>query len=386
MYEVAEIGHTTPVKSRGLRLLSLATLMLAAVCLAPGVASAVIRTVTITDPQDAPAPAAGAAKSPDLQSLQITYDNGAGSIVVVVRFFESIAARQDETDVTFGLGARPGETGYQCEAAPTAPALNTAVFMKQHTGVMILDGLDSVIGQSTASLSADGLTFTMRFASAALVGRDYRCAYVSSVWMSAYTLPVTCNFFGCPTTSSDLDLVDKNAWFDGFAPVPAAPTNVAVTSATANSLAVQWKDADTSVTGYEVLQDGQVVGTTTSTSFTVPGLACGKSYTVAVRADTSYTHSADTTVSAETTVCAPKSPARVKVVGTTATSLTVAWAAPAHATDYVVLVGSHSGRTTSTRLTVAGLHCGTKYAVKVHAVGPGGASASVTVAGRTRHC
>ena len=134
------------------------------------------------------------------------------------------------------------------------------------------------------------------------------------------------------------------------------------------------------------MRDGQVVGTTTSTSFTVPNLACGKSYTLSIRADTPYAHSADATVSAETAVCAPKSPAHVKVVGTTATSLTVAWGAPAHATDYVVLVGSHSVRTSSTHLTVGGLHCGTQYAVKVHAVGPGGTSATVTVAARTRHC
>jgi chitodextrinase len=85
-------------------------------------------------------------------------------------------------------------------------------------------------------------------------------------------------------------------------------------------------------------------------------------------------------------VCAPKSPAHVKVVGATVSSLTIAWRAPADATDYVVQVGSRSGRTKGTQLTVAGLHCGKRYTVVVRAVGPGGKSPPVAIAGRTRHC
>ena len=369
----------------GIRLLSLAALVIAAVCLAPGVAAAGIRTVTIADPQDAPAPPAGGAKNPDLKSVAIRYDDQSGTIIAVASFYESIAARTAETNVTFDLGAIPVAKG-ACQASPRAAAAQGLLFVKQSIGLLSLEGYDPLILSSSAALSADGLTFTVRFAAAALSGFDYRCADVSSVWMSAYTNPAICNYFGCPTTSTDLDPVAKNAWFDGFAPTPAAPTNVAVTAATGSSVALRWQDADSSVTGYEVLRDGQVIGTTTATSFTVPNLACGKSYTVSIRADTPYAHSADSAVAATTAACAPKAPARVRVAGATATSLTVAWGAEANVTEYVVLVGSHSVRTKSTQLTVGGLRCGTHYAVKVHAVGPGGTSATVTVTGRTRHC
>ncbi|MDX6412481.1 MAG: cellulose 1,4-beta-cellobiosidase, partial [Gaiellaceae bacterium] len=348
-------------------------------------AQADVRTATVNDPQDAPAPAAGAARDPDLKSLKVTYNSIAGTVVATATFYESIAARTAETNISFDLGGRPATTGFDCEVG-AATTISAFMFAKQGTGLMTVDGYDALITQSGASLSADGLTFTVTFVRpAALAGLDLRCANVLSVWTSKYTDP-TCTYFDCAVTKIDLDPVYKNAWFDGFAPTPAAPTNVTVADATGSSVAVQWKDDDPSITGYEVLRDGQVVGTTSSTSFTVPGLSCGKSYTLSVRADTPYTHSADATVSARTAVCAPKSPAHVKVVGTTATTLTISWGARANVTQYVVQVGSHSGQTTATHLTVAGLRCGTRYTVVVRAVGPGGKSAPATVAGRTRPC
>jgi len=387
VYDDEDFGHTGAV-FRGLRKVSLLAVPLTVVCfalIAPGVASAEVRTATVNDPQDAPAPAAGAAKNPDLQSLQVTYDSVAGTVVAVARFYESITTRKDETNVTFELGARPG-TGYECEPGPMAPTVRAFLFAKQGTGLMTVDGYDALITQSSASLSADGLQFTVRFVRpAALAGLDLRCADVLSLWTSKYTDP-TCNYFGCAVTKIDIDPVYKNAWFDGFAPVPAAPTNVAVSSASGNSIALQWKDDDASVTGYEVLRDGQVVGTTDKTGFIVADLSCGKAYTLSVRADTPYTHSAATPASAATAVCAPKTPAHVSVVGATSTSVTVFWGATANATRYVVVVGSRTYRTTAKRLTVSGLHCGQHVTITVRAVGPGGTSAPAAAAARTRHC
>jgi hypothetical protein len=260
------------------------------------------------------------------------------------------------------------------------------MFAKQGTGLMTVDGFDALITQSSARLSPDGLTFSVTFVHrAALAGLDLRCANVLSLWTSKYADPA-CTYFDCEVTKIDVDPVFKNTWFDGFAPVPAPPTNVEVSSATGSSIALQWQDADASVTGYEVLREGQVIGTTDKTSFTVPSLACGKSYAFSVRADTPYTHSSESSISASTAACAQKAPTHVSVVGTTRTSITVAWGAAANAGEYIVRVGAHSVRTKGTKATIGGLHCGTHYTVEVRAVHSGSTSPPARVAGRTKHC
>ncbi len=356
-----------------------------AALLAPGLARAEVRTATVTDPQDVPAPANGAAKNPDLKSLAVTYDSVAGTVTAVATFWESITTRKDETNVTFELAGRPA-SGPDCEATPRAPTVSAFMFAKQGTGLMTVDGYDALITQSAAALSADGLTFMVRFVRpAALAGLDLRCAAVESLWTSRYTDP-QCNYFDCPVTKIDIDAVYKNAWFDGFAPVPAPPTNVSVTGKTGNTLALSWQENDKSVTGFEVLRDGQVVGSTDKTSFTVPGLSCGQSYTLSVRADTPYAHSADAQVAGATAVCAPKAPAKVSVVRATSTSVTLAWGASADATSYTVSAGSHTAKASGHTATLTGLRCGKTYAVTVRAVGPGGMSGAVHAVAHTKHC
>jgi hypothetical protein len=372
------------VPHRGLKTIALLAIALAAL-VAPGLARAEVRTVTITDPQDAPAPAAGAAKNPDLKSVDITYDTTVGSIGLVVKFYESISARKAETNVTVDLGAAPGASS-SCAAGPRANPLNILLFAKQGVGVLTMDFWPDVLLAPSAVLSADGLTFTARFVSRPALGDlAYRCAAVSSVWMSEYKNPA-CNYYECDTVNIDLDPVNKNAWFDGFAPVPAPPTHVAVAGATASTLALEWQEEDKSVTGYEVLRDGQVVGTTDKTSYTVAGLSCGRSYALSVRADTPYTHSTEIPVSGTTAVCAPKAPAHVSVASTTRTSVTVAWGASAQATAYTVSVGTHTVQAHGSKVTVTGLHCGKSYAVTVRAVGPGGKSAAAHAVAHTKRC
>jgi hypothetical protein len=316
--------------------------------------------------------------------VKVTYDSTAGTVTATATFYESIAGRKDETDLTFDLGARPVGAA-NCEGGATAPTVSALMFAKQGTGLMTVDDYDALITQSSASLSADGLTFTVRFVRpAALSGLDLRCADVKSVWTSTYANPA-CNYYECPVTTSDVDPVYKNAWFDGFAPVPAAPTNVAIAGKTGTSLALVWQDDDKSVTGYDVLRDGQVVGTTDKTSFTVAGLSCGQSYTLTVRADTQYAHSSDVAVSGTTAVCPPKAPGRV-AARATSRSVTVTWAASAGATSYTVSVGSRSTTVKGRQVTVSGLRCGKTYAVTVRAIGPGGKSGAAQVVARTKHC
>jgi hypothetical protein len=355
-----------------------------AALIAPGLARAAVRTATITDPQDALPAAPGDEKSPDLKSVEFEYDANAGSVTATVTFYESVSARKADTVVTFDLGSTPGPT-YACNSTLDVPHATGIMYVRQSVNFLQIDRVDQIMQSTSSALAADGLTYTATWTSrATLGGKDYRCADVASVSMSYYTTP-GCMYTGCPMATTELDPVYKNTWFDGFAPVPAAPTSVAVASATSSSIALQWRDDDTSVTGYEVLEDGKVIGTTDKTGFTVSDLSCGTSYDLSVRADTQYTHSAATALSASTKVCAPKAPAHLSVAAKT-TSLTISWGASANATTYVVTVGTRTFRTTAKRLVVTRLHCGQRVTVKVRAVGPGGTSPVAQAATRTRHC
>ena len=92
---------------------------------------------------------------------------------------------------------------------------------------------------------------------------------------------------------------------------PTAPTNLAVSGATANSLTLSWTAAtdDTAVTGYTLYRDASQAGTTSgSTSYTYGGLACGSSYTLGVEASDAVGHtSTRSTVVASTASCGPTS-------------------------------------------------------------------------------
>lgn len=67
---------------------------------------------------------------------------------------------------------------------------------------------------------------------------------------------------------------------------PTAPSGLRVTSSTSDSVALAWEPAsdNVGVTGYEILRNGNVVGTATTTTFTDSGLASGTSFTYTVRA------------------------------------------------------------------------------------------------------
>src|SRR5205814_2836892 len=131
-------------------------------------------------------------------------------VTAVARFYESIAARTAETNLTLHLGATPVANGDTCAPGPKASAVQVLLFVKQSIGLLSLEGWTPLILSSSAVLSPDGLAFSVRFVSVlALRGFDYRCADVGSVWTSAYTNPGTCNYFDCPTTDTDLDPVNK---------------------------------------------------------------------------------------------------------------------------------------------------------------------------------
>jgi hypothetical protein len=89
---------------------------------------------------------------------------------------------------------------------------------------------------------------------------------------------------------------------------PSAPTGLAQTHATQTSVSVAWTASTDAVgvTGYTVYSDGAVATTTTATSATVSGLACGTTHTLGVEArDAAGNVSPRSTVSATAAACPP---------------------------------------------------------------------------------
>ena len=166
---------------------------------------------------------------------------------------------------------------------------------------------------------------------------------------------------------------------------PTAPTSLTVTGSTTTSLSISWGASfdNVSVTGYDVYKGSTVAGTTsTFTSYTVSGLACGTSYTLAVDAfDAAGNKSTKTSLTTSTAACAdtqaPTTPTGLTVTGSTTSSVSISWSASfdnVSVAGYEVYNGSTVAGTTSTftSYTVSGLTCGTSYTLAVDAFDPSG--------------
>jgi hypothetical protein len=92
---------------------------------------------------------------------------------------------------------------------------------------------------------------------------------------------------------------------------PTAPTNFVKTNASITTIGTSWTAStdDSGVAGYQVFRNGTLVDTTTSTSYTFTGLACGTSYSLGVRAfDAANNFSTTTPLTASTAACDTTAP------------------------------------------------------------------------------
>jgi acid phosphatase type 7 len=180
---------------------------------------------------------------------------------------------------------------------------------------------------------------------------------------------------------------------------PTAPTSVRATGATTTSVSVAWNASsdNVGVAGYGVYIDGAAAGSTSQTSFTATGLACGRSYVVTVdaydAAGNRSTKSAPLTVT--TNACPdtqpPTAPTNLRATAATTSSVAVAWNA---STDNVGVTGYNVYRngnfvatTTATSYQFTGLTCGTSYTFGVEAVdAAGNRSSRPTLTAATAPC
>ena len=179
---------------------------------------------------------------------------------------------------------------------------------------------------------------------------------------------------------------------------PSTPTGLAVSSGGQTTLALSWNASsdNVGVTGYGVYRNGTLAGSPTATSYTLSGLSCGTSYTVAVdAADAAGNRSTKATITASTAACpdtqAPTVPSGVALATRTTTSISIGWTA---STDNVGVAGYHLylagtavGTATTTSYTFTGLTCNTNYTLGVDAYdAAGNKSAQATTAISTSAC
>ena len=193
----------------------------------------------------------------------------------------------------------------------------------------------------------------------------------------------------CPSCGywSDLGACDGTGGGGDTTP-PSIPTGLASPSQTSSSIALSWS-ASTDASGiqnYDVLRNGTVVGTVTTTSFTDTGLASNTSFSYSVRArDTAGNVSAaSATISVSTQGAAactavPSVPTGLASSSQTNSSVSLTWnastAANCTVSYRVFLGGTQNTTSTTTSATVGGLAASTSFTFTVAAVSSAGASA-----------
>jgi endonuclease I/chitodextrinase len=160
---------------------------------------------------------------------------------------------------------------------------------------------------------------------------------------------------------------------------PTAPTSLAVTASTANSVSLSWTAStdNIGVTGYDVYMNSVLKTTVTGLSTTITGLTASTAYSFYVKAKDAAANSsvASNTVNATTTGAtdtqAPTAPTSLIASGTTSTTTNLSWTASTDntgVTGYDVYQGATFKATvTATTYSVTGLTAATAYSFSVKA-------------------
>jgi len=249
------------------------------------------------------------------------------------------------------------------------------------TGAVGYDAYVEGLGVGTTSLPA--YTFT-----GLTCGTSYTFG-IASYNASAVTSPISSLIV---TTASCPDVTP-----------PTPPTNLAEASSTTTSITAVWSAAtdDSGIADYRVFVDGALATTTSSTSYTATGLACGTLHQIVVDAqDAAGNTSPQTSATMATAACAPpppgdttppSTPGSLAITTSTRTTLALSWTP---STDDVGVVGYgvyENGTIVATSsvplFTVSGLVCGTSYSIGVDAYdAAGNRSAKATLTAGTASC
>jgi hypothetical protein len=179
-------------------------------------ASAETRTLTLTDPQDAP-PALSGLQDDDVESVAIAYDT-AGVLSVTARLYRPPNPNAD-LSLSFNLTGKLDDLDRSKCSVLANPWLSGTLWLRSGHGTASLFEATGLLDAPLTRL--DDRTFQVTFTNSGIAGLDFRCADVSSLstWFYEFSF---CNFAGCPRKSAPIDDVLEADWFTGFAPKPLA--------------------------------------------------------------------------------------------------------------------------------------------------------------------
>jgi chitodextrinase len=186
-------------------------------------------------------------------------------------------------------------------------------------------------------------------------------------------------------TNAERNLVERYLLVKYDTVAPSVPFALAVTGLTEHSVTLSWSAStdNTGVVAYDVYQDGSLVGSSSSPTFTVTGLTGSSTYSMTVRARDAVGNAAALSAAVSFTTL-PAVPSGISVINLTANSFMLKWNAPNSDTGFVLydvyrdgtLIGSPAGST----FVVAGLIPAKLYSMRLRACDASGRVSALSMA------
>jgi len=174
---------------------------------------------------------------------------------------------------------------------------------------------------------------------------------------------------------------------------PSVPTGLAISNTAQQSFTLSWTAStdNVGVSSYEIFRNGNSIGTTSLTTYSVTGLTCATAYTMTVRARDAARNISDASTSliVNTPACiidvaAPSVPTGLASSAITTSSFTLSWTASTDnlgVTGYDVYVnGNLRTSVTGTTVNLSDLTHSTTYSMTVRAKDAAGNSSAASTA------